>query len=91
MVDSQLVGEEIRGVELRDVGTETQKGSTEPVPQTQTTPSPSSAFVKENIDVLRTIISGIGEKEFLGNFYLEIPEQRFRSSCRSMLPKGTRK
>ncbi|GJU62785.1 hypothetical protein Tco_1244620 [Tanacetum coccineum] len=56
MVDSQLVEEEVRGLEPGDVGTKTQKGLTEPVSQTQTTPYPSSAFVKENIDVLRTMI-----------------------------------
>ncbi|GJT27942.1 hypothetical protein Tco_0908217 [Tanacetum coccineum] len=56
MVDSQLVKEEVRVLEPRDVGTETQKGPTEPVSQTQTTHSPSPAFVKENIDALRTII-----------------------------------
>ncbi|GJV80532.1 hypothetical protein Tco_1516402 [Tanacetum coccineum] len=37
------------------------------------------------------VTAGMGEKEFLGNFYMEIPEQRSRSSCGSMLPKGTRK
>ncbi|GJW92755.1 hypothetical protein Tco_0172427 [Tanacetum coccineum] len=31
-------------------------GPTEPVSQTQKTPSPSPAFIKENIDVLRTMI-----------------------------------
>ncbi|GJW70712.1 hypothetical protein Tco_0127629 [Tanacetum coccineum] len=56
MVDSQLVEEEVRGLEPWDVGTKTQKGLTEPISQTQTTPYPSSAFVKENIDVLRTMI-----------------------------------
>ncbi|GKF25014.1 hypothetical protein Tco_0080908 [Tanacetum coccineum] len=56
MVDSQLVEEEVRGLEPRDVGTETQKGSTKPVLQTQATPSPSLAFVKENIDALKTMI-----------------------------------
>ncbi|GJX42916.1 hypothetical protein Tco_0259592 [Tanacetum coccineum] len=56
MVDSQLVEEDVRGLEPRDVGTETQKGPTEPVSQTQTTLSPSPAFIKENIDVLRTLI-----------------------------------
>nr|GEY44560.1 hypothetical protein [Tanacetum cinerariifolium] len=32
------------------------RGPTEPVLQTQKTPSPSLAFIKENIDVLRTMI-----------------------------------
>ncbi|GJX73608.1 hypothetical protein Tco_0312203 [Tanacetum coccineum] len=56
MVDSQLMEEEVRGTEVRDAGTKTQKGPTEPISQAQTTPSPSLAFVKENIDVLRTMI-----------------------------------
>ncbi|GKE25079.1 hypothetical protein Tco_1436591 [Tanacetum coccineum] len=38
------------------MGTETHEGPTEPVLQTQKTPSPSSAFIKEKIDVLRTMI-----------------------------------
>ncbi|GKE66659.1 hypothetical protein Tco_1520820 [Tanacetum coccineum] len=38
------------------MGTETHKGPTEPVLQTQKIPSRSLAFIKENIDVLRTII-----------------------------------
>nr|GFA61976.1 hypothetical protein [Tanacetum cinerariifolium] len=33
----------------------------------------------------------IEEKEFLRNFYMEIPEQRFRSSYGSMPSKGARK
>ncbi|GJV36953.1 reverse transcriptase domain-containing protein [Tanacetum coccineum] len=49
--------EEFRGAVTRDVGTETHKGPTEPVLQTQKTPSPSPAFIKENIDVLRTMIN----------------------------------
>ncbi|GJV88143.1 hypothetical protein Tco_1532081 [Tanacetum coccineum] len=44
------------GAATRDVGTETHGGLTESVLQTQKTPSPSSAFIKENIDVLRTMI-----------------------------------
>nr|GEU44057.1 reverse transcriptase domain-containing protein [Tanacetum cinerariifolium] len=56
MVDSQLKKEEVRGTEMRDVGTEPRKRPTEPISQTQTTPSASPAFVKENIDVLRTMI-----------------------------------
>ncbi|GJV52148.1 hypothetical protein Tco_1447889 [Tanacetum coccineum] len=56
MVDSQPMEEEIRGAETRDVGTETHQGPTESVLQTQKTPSPSPAFIKENIDVLRTMI-----------------------------------
>ncbi|GKC17955.1 hypothetical protein Tco_1014737 [Tanacetum coccineum] len=48
--------EEFQGAATRDVGTETHEGPTEPVLQTQKTPSPSSAFIKENIDVLRTMI-----------------------------------
>ncbi|GJU74499.1 reverse transcriptase domain-containing protein [Tanacetum coccineum] len=56
MVDSQPMEEEFRGAVTRDVGMETHEGPTEPVLQTQKTPSPSSAFIKENIDVLRTMI-----------------------------------
>ncbi|GJY81529.1 hypothetical protein Tco_0494280 [Tanacetum coccineum] len=56
MVDSQPMEEEIRGAEARDVGTETHGGPTELVLQTQKTPSPSPTFIKENIDVLRTMI-----------------------------------
>ncbi|GJU14055.1 reverse transcriptase domain-containing protein [Tanacetum coccineum] len=56
MLDSQPMEEEIQGGETRDVGTETHVGPTEPVLQTQKTHSPSPAFIKENIDVLRTII-----------------------------------
>ncbi|GJV38859.1 hypothetical protein Tco_1417299 [Tanacetum coccineum] len=37
------------------------------------------------------MISGIEKKEFLRNFYMEIPEQRFRSSYGSMPSKGARK
>ncbi|GJS24520.1 hypothetical protein Tco_0453152 [Tanacetum coccineum] len=56
MVDSQPMEEEFQGAVTRDVGTETYGGPTEPVLQTQKTPFPSSAFIKENIDVLRTMI-----------------------------------
>ncbi|GJY35689.1 hypothetical protein Tco_0421067 [Tanacetum coccineum] len=56
MVDSQPVEEEIRGTDARGVGTETHGGPTEPVLEAQKAPSPSSAFIKENIDVLRTMI-----------------------------------
>ncbi|GJU18522.1 hypothetical protein Tco_1146488 [Tanacetum coccineum] len=56
MVDSQPMEEEIRGSETRDAETEAHGGPTEPVLQTQKTPSPSPAFIKENIDVLRTMI-----------------------------------
>nr|GEX68604.1 hypothetical protein [Tanacetum cinerariifolium] len=52
----QPVEEEVWGLDPRDVGTENQKGPTEPALQTQATPSPSPAFIKENIDVLRTMI-----------------------------------
>nr|GEU79903.1 hypothetical protein [Tanacetum cinerariifolium] len=55
MVDSQLM-EEVRREEPRDAGTETQKGPTKSVLEDQTTPSPSLDFVKQNIDVLRTMI-----------------------------------
>ncbi|GKE42455.1 hypothetical protein Tco_1469739, partial [Tanacetum coccineum] len=56
MVDSQPMEEEIRGAKIRDVGTEAHGGPTELVLQTQKTLSPSPAFIKENIDVLRTMI-----------------------------------
>ncbi|GJW24254.1 hypothetical protein Tco_0038065 [Tanacetum coccineum] len=56
MVDSQPMEEEFQGAATRDVGTETHGEPTEPVLQTQKTPSPSPAFIKENIDVLRTMI-----------------------------------
>ncbi|GKE13960.1 hypothetical protein Tco_1421537, partial [Tanacetum coccineum] len=56
MVESQLVEEEVWVLKPRDVGTETQKGPTGPVLQTQATPSPPPAFVKENIGALRTMI-----------------------------------
>ncbi|GKD47468.1 reverse transcriptase domain-containing protein [Tanacetum coccineum] len=56
MVDSQPEEEEIRGAETRNWGTETHRGPIEPVLQTQKTPYPSLAFIKENIDILRTMI-----------------------------------
>ncbi|GKC47072.1 hypothetical protein Tco_1064794 [Tanacetum coccineum] len=56
MVDSQPMGEKFQGATIRDVGMETHEGHTEPVLQTQKTPSPSPAFIKENIDILRTMI-----------------------------------
>nr|GEV04796.1 hypothetical protein [Tanacetum cinerariifolium] len=48
--------EEIRGAEVRDVGAETHEGPTKPVLQAQKTPSFSPPFIKENIDVLKTMI-----------------------------------
>ncbi|GKB55963.1 hypothetical protein Tco_0912149 [Tanacetum coccineum] len=56
MVDSQPIKEEIRGAETRNIGTEAHRGPIEPVLQAHKTPSPSSTFIKENIDVLRTMI-----------------------------------
>ncbi|GJT76984.1 hypothetical protein Tco_1043709 [Tanacetum coccineum] len=56
MVDSQPMEEEIRGAKARDVRTKTREGPTDPVLQTQKAPSPSLAFIKENIDMLRTMI-----------------------------------
>ncbi|GJX68084.1 hypothetical protein Tco_0303811 [Tanacetum coccineum] len=56
MVDSHPMEEEFRGAVTREVGTKTHGGPIEPVLQTQKTPSPSLAFIKENIDVLRTMI-----------------------------------
>ncbi|GKA87116.1 hypothetical protein Tco_0808827 [Tanacetum coccineum] len=63
MVDSQLIEEEVQGAEMRDVGTKTQKGPTEPISQTQTTPSPTLAFIKENIDVLITMIKELDHQD----------------------------
>ncbi|GKE87044.1 reverse transcriptase domain-containing protein [Tanacetum coccineum] len=56
MVESKPMEEETLGMEARDVRTKTHEGPTEPALQTQKTPSPSPAFIKENIDVLRTMI-----------------------------------
>ncbi|GKD54435.1 hypothetical protein Tco_1287822 [Tanacetum coccineum] len=56
MVDSQPMEEEIRGAKTRDMRTKTHEGPTKPVLQAQKIPSPSSAFIKENINVLRTMI-----------------------------------
>ncbi|GKE32604.1 hypothetical protein Tco_1451926 [Tanacetum coccineum] len=56
MVDSQPMDEEVQGTEMRDEGTKIQKGPTGPTPQSQTTPSHTLAFVKKNIDILRTMI-----------------------------------
>ncbi|GJV10052.1 hypothetical protein Tco_1351593 [Tanacetum coccineum] len=56
MVDSHPIEEEFQGVVTRDIGTETHGGPTEPVLQMQKTHSPSPAFIKENTDVLRTMI-----------------------------------
>nr|GEY16769.1 reverse transcriptase domain-containing protein [Tanacetum cinerariifolium] len=55
-VDSQPIEEGTRGIEARDVGKETHRGPTEPVLQIHKTSSPSSAFIIENINVLRTMI-----------------------------------
>ncbi|GJV60083.1 hypothetical protein Tco_1466183 [Tanacetum coccineum] len=56
MVNSKPMEEEFQGVVTREMGTETHEGPTEPVLQIQKNPSPSPAFIKENIDVLRTMI-----------------------------------
>nr|GEZ73391.1 reverse transcriptase domain-containing protein [Tanacetum cinerariifolium] len=55
MVDSQPMEEEFQGEATRDVGMETHGGPIEPFLQMQKTPSPSPTFIKENIDVLRTM------------------------------------
>nr|GEU99887.1 reverse transcriptase domain-containing protein [Tanacetum cinerariifolium] len=55
-VDLQPIEEDVQGTEMRYVGTKTQKGTTGPTSQTQTTPSPSTNFVNETIDILRTMI-----------------------------------
>nr|GEX56061.1 hypothetical protein [Tanacetum cinerariifolium] len=57
MVNSQPIEEGTRGTRARGIGTETHRGPTEPVLQTQKTPSPSPAFIKENINVSRTMIN----------------------------------
>ncbi|GKA43382.1 hypothetical protein Tco_0736106 [Tanacetum coccineum] len=49
MVDSQPMEEEFQGATTRDAGTETHRGPTEPVLQTQKTPSHSPAFIKETL------------------------------------------
>ncbi|GJT15839.1 hypothetical protein Tco_0874545 [Tanacetum coccineum] len=54
MVDSKPEGEGAQRVELENTGVGPQEGPTEPAQLTQATPSP--AFIKENIDVLRTMI-----------------------------------
>ncbi|GKA30860.1 hypothetical protein Tco_0717165 [Tanacetum coccineum] len=56
MINSQPMEEEFQRVGTRDARAKTYGGATEPVLQTQKTPSPSLAFIKENIDVLRTMI-----------------------------------
>ncbi|GJY95840.1 gag-pol polyprotein [Tanacetum coccineum] len=56
MVESQPMEKEFLGAGTRDAGTETRGGPTKPVLQKQKTPSPSPSFIKENIDVLRTMI-----------------------------------
>nr|GEX97301.1 hypothetical protein [Tanacetum cinerariifolium] len=55
-ITAEDMEEEFQGAATRDVGAKTHRGPTEPVLQTQQTPSPSLAFIKENIDVLRTMI-----------------------------------
>ncbi|GJR86831.1 hypothetical protein Tco_0210842 [Tanacetum coccineum] len=54
MVDSQLEGERAQRVELEGTRTGLREGTSEPAQLAQTTPS--SAFIKENIDVLRMMI-----------------------------------
>ncbi|GKD21472.1 hypothetical protein Tco_1223175, partial [Tanacetum coccineum] len=56
IIDSQLEGEGAQRVELEGTGTGSREGPSEPAQLAQTTPSP--AFIKENIDVLRTMIKG---------------------------------
>ncbi|GKA79115.1 reverse transcriptase domain-containing protein [Tanacetum coccineum] len=66
MVESKPMEEETLGIESRDVRTETHGGPTEPALQTQKTPSPSPAFIKENIDMLRTMIKEHDQSKFRG-------------------------
>ncbi|GKA23016.1 hypothetical protein Tco_0708978 [Tanacetum coccineum] len=54
MVDLQLEGEGAQRVEVEGSGMGSREGPSEPAPLAQTTPSP--AFIKESIDVLRTMI-----------------------------------
>ncbi|GJY43702.1 reverse transcriptase domain-containing protein [Tanacetum coccineum] len=54
MVDSQLEEEGAQRVELEGTGTGSREGPFEPAQLAQTIPSPT--FIKENIDVLRTMI-----------------------------------
>ncbi|GKC79919.1 reverse transcriptase domain-containing protein [Tanacetum coccineum] len=68
MVDSQPMEEEFQGAATRDVGTKIHEGPTEPVLQTQKTPSPSPTFFKENIDEAPT---GSLAKGFSNRFSLE--------------------
>ncbi|GJT74888.1 reverse transcriptase domain-containing protein [Tanacetum coccineum] len=56
MVDSQPIEEEFQGAGTRDAGMETPRGPIKPVLQTLKPPSPSPSFIKENIDVLKTMI-----------------------------------
>ncbi|GKA95589.1 hypothetical protein Tco_0817627 [Tanacetum coccineum] len=54
MVDSQLEGEGAQRVEAEGTGMSSREGPFEPAQLAQTTPSP--AFIKENIDTLKTMI-----------------------------------
>nr|GEX08483.1 putative reverse transcriptase domain-containing protein [Tanacetum cinerariifolium] len=58
MVDSQLEGEGAPEVGLEGMGVGLQEGPTKPAQLTQTTSS--STFIKENMDVLRTMIKEHG-------------------------------
>nr|GEW34697.1 reverse transcriptase domain-containing protein [Tanacetum cinerariifolium] len=62
MVDSKPTEEECQGARTRDAGAKTHRGPTEPVLQTQKTHSPSPPFIKENINVLRTMIKEHDQK-----------------------------
>ncbi|GJX78060.1 reverse transcriptase domain-containing protein [Tanacetum coccineum] len=56
MVDSQPMEEEFQGATTRDEGTETHGGTHRTSLTNAKTPSPFPTFIKENIDVLRTMI-----------------------------------
>ncbi|GKB45049.1 hypothetical protein Tco_0889991 [Tanacetum coccineum] len=56
MVDSQPMEEEFQRAETRDAGTETMGDPPNQSYKRKKNPSPSPAFIKENIDVLRTMI-----------------------------------
>ncbi|GKD29399.1 hypothetical protein Tco_1240177 [Tanacetum coccineum] len=56
MVESRPMEEGTRGTKARYIGIETHRRPTKPVSQTKKTHSPSPAFIKGNIDVLRTMI-----------------------------------
>ncbi|GJU87995.1 hypothetical protein Tco_1300418 [Tanacetum coccineum] len=93
----------VQGVEEEGMRMGSQEGPVVPASLGETTTF--HAFIKENIEVSITLIGEhdqhdkIGEapqqltweKEFLVNFFMEIPKQRIRSSYGSLPLKGARK